>query len=100
MFDLSTPAQSSVGAWWHLSPALALISSPHPSLSITVGHPTSLWRGDVVVTPPGPNPSPQKNISRYCPFKCAFGVFNGSTFDDLKSISVFFPEIETELLDG
>jgi hypothetical protein len=33
---------------------------PHHSPSITVGHPSSLWRGGVVAHPPDPNPpSPQ-----------------------------------------
>ncbi len=41
---------------WPLTP-----TSPHPDPfpPITVGHPSSLWRGGVVAHPPDPNPPPK-----------------------------------------
>jgi hypothetical protein len=42
------------GAW----PLTRTSPHPHPSPSITVGHPSSLWRRGLVAHPPDPNPSP------------------------------------------
>ncbi len=56
----TSPAPSSVGLGSTSPPAPALFP-PHPSPSITVGHPTNLQRGGVVAPPPDPNSPPPPN---------------------------------------
>jgi hypothetical protein len=54
---MTSPATSSK---WRgsTSPEPQLSSLPHLPPSITVGHPTNMWRGGVVAPPPDPNPPP------------------------------------------
>jgi hypothetical protein len=60
--SLTSPAPSSIRAWYHLPPLQPSSPHPHPSPPITVSQPTSLWCG-VVVTPPLTSPPQTLTVS-------------------------------------